>query len=50
MIHISEVTPSVDKAEPGKNKTVGLNYAGPGMNHSHTVLRSHWSSSNDVLL
>ena len=35
MIYITEVTPSQDKSQPGKNKTVGLNYEGPGMNHSH---------------
>ena len=35
IVPITEVTPSQDKSQPGKNKTVGLNYEGPGMNHSH---------------
>ena len=33
MIFISEVTPSHELSDKGKNKTNGLNYAGPGKNH-----------------
>ena len=34
MIFISEVTPSQELSDKGKNKTNGLNYAGPGTNQN----------------
>ena len=36
MTYISDVTPSQELSDKGKNKTNGLNYAGPGMNLKST--------------
>ena len=41
MIYISEVTPSQELSDKGKNKTAGLNYAGPGLNQSDWELTGH---------
>ena len=41
IIYISEVTPSQEVSDKGKNKTSGLNYAGPGLTGSDWELTGH---------
>lgn len=43
MINISELTPGPQLVDKEKNKTNGLNYAGPGENKQQTLQRHHFA-------